>query len=581
MTTSGGTEDLKRGMLSAPVTQSGIPVKVRYGPEDVPALDYETDLGDPGRFPFTRGTYPEQYRRRLWVSGVLGEGALYSGQKPIKELIEDGLIDSGIRKGADYHVLACVDPDHPLVRYDLGRGCPPLFALWNFADLAGRPNRRKALAHTAEGYAEAVRRGLVLEFGHANGSDIFHTTLFCALCEEMGIPLSDFRGNSVNDPLAHYIIRCMAYQPLPLMWKLALDWMEWASRHLPKFRPTNGGCAYDMRESGIDSFQELAFRFANYIEYMDELCRRGLRIEEIGHRPAIALCGEIDFFETIAKLRAARRMHARIAVERYGMAPEAVRCPPVNTNLAGSAMTKQQPIFNVIRSTVQALASVLGGVNGMEMKAYTEVMSSSPTAALVINRGIEAIIAEETGVCYTVDPLAGSYYVESLTNQLEDGARKILDEILQRGGVRACLESGWIQGLVEEGAKRRQRELEEGQRVQVGVNAYTSLVEKEIPLPFLDTLDRGSPENPYSTLQREILEELKDLRGWRDTAKTSRALRELCAVTRKGENVVRAMIEAWKADATLGDIAGTIRVGLGLPWDEWGMVQTPGWLRLG
>ncbi|MBI4590437.1 MAG: hypothetical protein HY725_16530 [Candidatus Rokubacteria bacterium] len=571
----------RRTIRSAPVTQSGIPIKVVYGPGDVRTLDYERDLGEPGRFPFTRGTYPEQYRRRRWVSGVPGEGAMYSGQKPITQLIEEGLIDSGIRKGADYHVLACVDPDHPLVKYDLGRGCPPLFALWNFGDDAGRPNPRKALRRTAEGYALAVKRGLVLEFGHANGSDIFHTTLFCALCEEMGRPLAEFRGNSVNDPLAHYIIRCMAYQPLPLMWKLALDWMEWAFGHLPKFRPTNGGCAYDMRESGIDSCQELAFRFANYIEYMDELCRRGLRIDEIGHRPAIALCGEIDFFETIAKLRAARRMHARIAVERYGMDPKAVKCPPVNTNLAGTAMTKQQPIFNVVRSAIQALASVLGGVNGMELKAYTEVMSSSPTAALVINRGIEAIIAEETGVCQTVDPLAGSYYVEWLTHRVEDGARKILDEILSKGGVRACLESGWIQGLVEEGAKRRQRELEEGQRVLVGVNAYESLVEPEIPLPLLDTLDRGSPEAPYSALQREILAELAELRVRRDTVKTGRALHELYRVTREGKNVVRAMIDAWKADATLGEIAGTIRMGLGLPWDEWGMVQKPEWLHVG
>jgi methylmalonyl-CoA mutase N-terminal domain/subunit len=474
-----------------------------------------------------------------------------------------------------------VDPDHPLVKYDLGRGCPPLFALWNFGELAGRPNGRKALARTAEGYAEAVRRGLIFEFGHANGSDIFHTTLFCALCEEMGLPLEEFRGNSVNDPLAHYIIRCMAYQPLPMMWKLALDWMEWAFSHLPRFRPTNGGCAYDMRESGIDSFQELAFRFANYIEYMDELCRRGLRFEEIGHRPALALCGEIDFFETIAKLRAARRMHARIAVERYGMDPARVKCPPVNTNLAGSAMTREQPIFNVIRSTLQALASVLGGVNGMELKAYTEVMSSSPTAALVINRGIEAIIAEETGVCQTVDPLAGSYYVECLTNQIEDGARKLLDEILQRGGVRACIESGWIQSLVEEGARERQQELEQGRRIQVGVNAYTALTEPEIPLPVLDTLDRGTPETPYSDLQREILAELRELRAWRDQRKLTPALRQLCAVANEKRNVVPAMIEAWKADATLGEIAGSIRLGLGLPWDEWGVLAKPGWLDLG
>jgi len=264
-----------------------------------------------------------------------------------------------------------------------------------------------------------------------------------------------------------------------------------------------------------------------------------------------------------------------------GMDPRAVKCPPVNTNLAGSAMTRQQPVFNVIRSTVQALASLLGGVNGMEIKAYTEVMSSSTTAALVINRGIEAILAEETGVCQTVDPLAGSYYVEWLTGQVEDGARRLLDEILRRGGVRACIQSGWVQALVEEGARQRQRELEEGQRIQVGVNAYQTLVEPEISLPMLDALDRGTPARRYSDLQREILEEVSELRAWRDTGPLARALRDLFVVTREGQNVVRAMIDAWKADATLGEIAGTIRVGLGLAWDEWGLVTKPEWLDLG
>jgi methylmalonyl-CoA mutase N-terminal domain/subunit len=217
----------------------------------------------------------------------------------------------------------------------------------------------------------------------------------------------------------------------------------------------------------------------------------------------------------------------------------------------------------------------------MEIKAYTEVMSSSTTAALVINRGIETILAEETGVCQTVDPLAGSYYVEWLTGQVEDGARRLLDEILRRGGVRACIESGWVQALVEEGARQRQRELEARQRIQVGVNAYQTLVEPEISLPMLDALDRGTPARRYSDLQREILEEVSELRAWRDTGPLARALRDLFVVTREGQNVVRAMIDAWKADATLGEIAGTIRMGLGLAWDEWGLVTKPEWLDLG
>ena len=569
---------ISRKLMGEEKTQSGFEVKECYGPQDIQGLDFDKEIGWPGRDPYTRGSYPRMYREKLWVRGAIPGGILYAEDRgstmveDVKKLEELGVIEGAMRTSGDFHNLATVDPDHPLVKYDIGNcgGCR--FALWQFFHSY---NAELLQYHMARG-----TEGFILEMGHAVGAaDSVEWALILAYLETVGRDISQMRGNMVNDPLHVQINNCMRYkQPLEVGWRISTDAMEFATRYVPHFRPTNGGCAYDMRESGIDTIQELAFRFGNYVEYCDEMVRRGIKFEDFGPKPAIALSGEIDFFETVCKLRAARRIWAKLAKNRYGVDPNTVKCPPCNTNLAGNSMTATQPIFNVVRNTIEALASVLGGVNGMELKAYTEAISPPPNEAVVVNKGIESIIAEETGVALVADPLGGSYYVEWLTKKIEDDVTALLQKILHMGGMREAIKSGWIQEEVRKAALERQRELDERRRIKVGENAYQQLNQMPIELP---TLSYGRPTvaEPFSRHQRVEMEDWHRFLRERDVSKVTPALRRLYHAARNGENIIRPVIEAWKGDASIGEIMGVVREALGFPYDQFEMVRRPDHIR--
>ena len=561
-------------------TQSGVEVKEVYGPDDLQKVDFGGEIGKPGIFPFTRGAYPRMYRERLWVSGAPAFGGATPYVEELgrttddyfDELFEKGIVSSGIRTSGDYHNLATVDPDHPLVKYDIGNCAGTLYSIWQV--LEGRKQFYKKIIKRSE------KEGLVLELGHQAGPpDVCEYSMCIALMEILGVDPKKLKGNMVNDPLTSNINDCMKYkQPLEVGFRVSVDGQEYSFKHTPKFRPTNGGCAYDLRESGIDSIQELAFRFGNYIAYSDELVRRGLSFEEFGHRPAIALSGEIDFFETICKLRAARRIWAKIARDRYGAQPSKMKCPPCNTNCAGDSMAQRQPIFNVIRQTIEAMASVLGGINGMEMKGYTEAVSPPPIEAWTVNKAIEKIIAEEACIPLVADPFAGSYYVEWLTSELETRAMALLEKILGMGGMIACIKTGWIQKEVERAAQERARELEEGRKIRVGENAYEELNEYPIPLPTFD-FERGAPGKRYTEKQKKDWEEWQTFLDSRDVKKVAPTLNKLYHITRRGENVVPGMIEAWKTMASIGEVMGVVREGMGFPYDQFEMVSRPEWLQ--
>ncbi len=568
---------ISRKIMGEGKTQSGYEVKECYGPDDIQDIEFEEEIGLPGRYPYTRGSYPRMYREKLWVRGAIPGGMMHAeseeGQsdgiiKDFKKLEEIGVIEGAIRTSGDFHNLATVDPDHPLVKYDIGNCAGARYALWQFYH-----------GHNAEFLQQYLCRGtegFILEMGHAVGAaDSVEWALILAYLENEGRDISLMRGNMVNDPLHVHINNCMRYnQPLEVGWRISTDAMEFATRYVPNFRPTNGGCAYDMRESGIDTIQELGFRFGNYVEYCDEMVRRGIKFEDFGPKPAIALSGEIDFFETICKLRAARRIWAKLAKNRYGVDPNTVKCPPCNTNLAGNSMTATQPIFNVIRNTIEALASVLGGVNGLELKAYTEAISPPPNEAVVVNKAMESIIAEETGVTLVADPLGGSYYVEWLTKKIEDDTMALLQKILDMGGMRNAIKSGWIQQEVENAALERQRELDEQRRIKVGENAYLQLNELNIDLPLL-SYERPTASKPLSSYQRLEMENWHQFLKERDLSKVTPSLRKLYHTTKDGENIIRSVIEAWKAYASIGEIMGVVREALGFPYDQFKMVERP------
>jgi methylmalonyl-CoA mutase N-terminal domain/subunit len=565
---------ISRKVLGEEKTQSHYDVKECYGPEDIRDIDYEQDIGRPGIFPYTRGAYPRMYREKLWVRGAIPGGVMYAedqGLDLLEELMkleEMGIVEGAVRTSGDFHNLATVDPDHPLVKYDIGNCAGTRYSLWQFYH--GR------IAKVAQRYMGRGDKGFILEIGHAVGTaDSLEYALILAYLETEGRDISNIRGNMVNDPLHVHIHNCQKYeQPLEVGWRISTDAMEFSTRHTPKFRPTNGGCAYDLRESGINTVQELAFRFGNYIEYCDEMVRRSIPFEKFGPRPAIALSGEIDFFETICKLRAARKIWAQLAKNRYGADPTTVKCPPCNTNLAGNSMTQNQPVLNIVRTTIEALASVLGGVNGMELKAYTEPISPPPNEAVVINKGIESIIAEETGVPLVADPLGGSYYVEWLTRRIEEDTLALLSKILDMGGMRAAIRKGWPQQEVEKAALERQRELEERRRIKVAENAYHMLNEVPVKLPLLE-YKRPTTAEPFSRKQKGEIEDWNRFVSERDLSRVKGPLKNLYHATRNGDNIIRPVMEAFKAYASIGEIMGVVREALGFPYDQFKMVRRP------
>lgn len=272
-------------------------------------------------------------------------------------------------------------------------------------------------------------------------------------------------------------------------------------------------------------------------------------------------------------------MYARIATQRYRADPRTLRCPPCNTNLAGDSMTAQQPIFNVVRNIIEAIASVLGGVSGMEMKGYTEALTAPPVEAWVVNKGIEAIIAEEANIPLVADPLGGSYYVEWLTSKIEKDATAYLQKILDMGGMIAAIKSGWVQKEVEEAAQERQREIEEGRKIKVGVNAYQSLNDYPIELPRLQW-NRGHPFDPYTSRQKAEMEEFARFKQSRDLSQVRSALEKLYQVAKGNENIIPAMVDAWKAYASIGEVMGVIRLGMGFSYDQFEMVSPPDFLEL-
>jgi len=569
---------IKRKMMGEEKTQSGYAVKECYGPDDVRDIDFNEDIGFPGKYPYTRGAYPRMYREKLWVRGAIPGGMMFAEDQgkdevsEFKKLEELGVIEGAVRTSGDFHNLATIDPDHPLVKYDIDNCSGAKFALWQFFN----GHYADFLKH----YMGRGTEGFILEMGHAVGAaDSVEWALILAYLETVGKDISKMRGNMVNDPLHVQINNCMRYkQPMEVGWRISTDAMEFAARYVPHFRPTNGGCAYDMRESGINTMQELGFRFGNYIEYCDEMVRRGVRFEDFGPKPAIALSAEIDFFETICKIRAARKIWARLAKNRYGVDPNTVKCPPCNTNEAGNSMTAAQPIFNVVRITIEAVASVLGGVNGMELKAYTEAISPPPHEASVVNKGIESIIAEETGLPLVADPLGGSYYVEWLTKRIEEDTMVLINQILGMGGMREAIKCGWVQQEVEKGALERQRELMELRRIKVGENAYLQLNDTPIPLPMLK-YERPTVAQPLAKHQKILMEEWRQFLKERDIQKVTPALKDVFHATKNGKNIIRPVIEAWKAYASIGEIMGVVREGLGFPYDQFEMVKRPDYIK--
>jgi methylmalonyl-CoA mutase N-terminal domain/subunit len=514
-------------------TDSGIPVAPVYTDADVHA-DLAARLGLPGEPPFTRGPYPSMYRGRLWtMRQFAGYGSPAETNERFHFLLDHG--QTALSVAFDLPTQLGYDSDHPMARGEVGRVG---VAIDTADDMAG------------------VFKGLPLEKVSVNftinatAPIILATYLVAA--ERQGVPPAQLTGTLQNDILKEFMARkAFIYPPGPSM-KLAADVVEYATYHLPRFNPISI-TGYHAREAGCNAVQELGLTMASAVAYTDALVSRGLSFDRFGPRLSFHFATTLDLFEEVAKLRAARRLWCRIATDRFGARSAASAPLRFFSGNSGTTLTAQQPLNNIIRSTVQCLGAVLGGAQSIHVMGYDEAFEIPSEDAVTLSLRTQQIIALETGVTRTVDPLAGSYYVEHLTDEIEARAQDLLDEVAAAGGMVAALATGLPQRWIADSAYEIERDLAEGRRLKVGVNIHRD----EQPTPQLNLFEMDDSAAP-----RQV-ERLRESVRQRDAPAHAAAMDRLRGDTVDGRNVMPALIDATRAGATVGEMADVFRTAFG------------------
>ncbi|HEY0444212.1 MAG TPA: methylmalonyl-CoA mutase family protein [Candidatus Limnocylindrales bacterium] len=515
------------------VTSSDIEIADLYTPADVAALSEDRDLGRPGEYPFTRGVQPTMYRGRLWtMRQYAGFATAEETNRRFRYLLEQG--QTGLSVAFDLPTQMGYDSDAPEAEGEVGRVGVPISSLADMeALLAGIPLGEVSTSMTINATA-----GILL-------------ALYVAAAEKQGVERARISGTTQNDILKEYIARGTYIFPPRASMRLVTDVFEFAARELPRWN-TISISGYHMREAGATAAQELAFTLADGIAYVDAAVARGLDVDDFGGRLSFFFAAWSELFEEVAKFRVARRMWARIMKERFGASNIRSMMCRFHVQTAGSSLTAQSVDNNVVRTTLQALAAVLGGAQSLHTNSRDEALALPTEESARLALRTQQIIAHEAGVTETPDPLAGSYYVESLTNELEAAAQAYLDEIDAMGGTLAAIEHGFQQRQIQESAYRVQQEIERGERVVVGVNKFRDESTTTPPIQRID------PDG-----ERRQVEGVRRIRRERDAAAWTAALARLEDAARGGENLMPVMIEAVKAYATVGEISDRLRVAWG------------------
>ena len=510
-------------------TGSGLPVERLYTAEDVASLDSDGDLGFPGEFPFTRGTQPTMYRGRLWtMRQYAGFGTAAETNRRFRYLLEQG--QTGLSVAFDLPTQMGYDSDHPLAAGEVGKVGVAISSLEDMEELLdGIPLDRVSTSMTINSTAPIL------------------LALYVATARKRGIEPSRLGGTVQNDLLKEYVARGTYIYPPSASLRLTTDLMAWCRDNVPRWN-TISISGYHMREAGSTAVQEVAFTLANAVAYCEAAVARGLRFEEFAPRISFFFNGHSNFFEEVAKFRAARRLWARIVRERFGVAdPEACKLR-FHTQTAGSTLTAQQPEVNVVRTALEAFAAVLGGTQSLHTNAMDEALGLPTERSALLALRTQQVIAHETGVADTVDPLAGSYFVEALTDAVERGAREYLARIDALGGAVRAIERGFQQREIHEAAYRWQKRVESGDATVVGVNRFSDGA--SAPPPVL-RVNEG--------LRRERVERLAALRVSRDGASVSEALSAVEAAAGSEANLLPPILAAVERLATLGEIADRLR----------------------
>ncbi len=512
------------------VTTSEIPIGDVYTPADVADLDPDRDLGLPGEYPFTRGVQATMYRSRFWtMRQYAGFATAAETNERFRYLLEQG--QTGLSVAFDLPTQMGYDSDAPEAEGEVGRVGVPISSLADMETLfAGIPLGDVSTSMTINATAPIL------------------LALYVAAAEKQGVARSRVSGTTQNDILKEYVARGTWIYPPRASMRLVTDVFEFASRELPRWN-TISISGYHMREAGATAAQELAFTLADGIAYVEAAVGRGLAVDDFAPRLSFFFAAWSELFEEVAKFRAARRMWARIMKERFGATnPKSMMCR-FHTQTAGSSLTAQSIDNNVVRTTLQALAAVLGGTQSLHTNSRDEALALPTVESARLALRTQQIIAHEAGVTETPDPLAGSWFVETLTDELEAAATAYLDEIDAMGGTLAAIEGGFQQRQIQESAYRVQREIERGDRVVVGVNRF-----RDDEAGIRPALLRIDPEG-----ERRQVESLRRVRAGRDAAAWEAAMRRLEDEARGEANLLPSIIEAVAAYATVGEIADRLR----------------------
>ncbi|MHC1582976.1 MAG: acyl-CoA mutase large subunit family protein [Candidatus Syntropharchaeia archaeon] len=515
------------------LTDSGIPVKRIYTPLDVKDLNYNRDLGFPGDYPFTRGVQPTMYRGRIWtMRQYAGYGTAKETNERYKYLIEQG--QTGLSVAFDLPTQMGYDSDHPMASGEVGK--------------VG-----VAVDHLSD--METVFDGIPLDKVSTsmtiNAPTAMILSMYIVTAQKQGISSEKLAGTVQNDILKEYVARgTYIYPPEPSI-RLVADVITYCAENLPKWNSINIA-GYHFREAGCNAVQEIAFTFSDGFVYIESVLERGMDIDSFAPRLSFIFNTYNNFFEEIAKYRAARRIWARALKERYGAKNPRSMMFRTHMQTGGSTLTAQQPENNIIRATIQTLAAVLGGVQSIAVSCMDEAIAIPSEKAVRTALRTQQIIAYESGVTDTIDPLGGSYYVEWLTDEIEERAMREIEKIDEMGGMLKAIESGYINRAIEDNAYAYQKEIESGERIVVGVNKFTVDEEPEIEILEVDP-----------AVEEVQKEKLKRIRKERDRARLERALDGIRKTAEKEatneNNLIPPIIEAIKADATLGEMCDVLR----------------------
>ena len=510
-------------------TSSNIPVKPFYTPADLGDSNYEEQIGYPGDFPYTRGVQPTMYRGRLWtMRQYAGMGDAEESNRRYRYLLSHGT--TGLSVAFDLPTQIGLDSDHPLAQGEVGKVG---VAIDSIEDM--------------ECLFDGIDVTNISTSMTINATAAILLALYVAVARRKSVDIRKLSGTVQNDILKEYIARGTYIYPIPKAMRIVTDLFAWANQNVPEWN-TISISGYHMREAGATAVQEVAFTLANASAYVEAAVQAGLNVDTFGPRLSFFFNAHNNFLEEVAKFRAARRMWAHIMREKFKAKNPRSWMLRFHAQTAGSTLTAQQPENNIVRTAIQAMAAVLGGTQSLHTNSFDEALSLPTEQAARIALRTQQIVAYESGVPNTIDPLAGSYFIESLTDEIEKHAKGYLEKIDALGGMLKAIERGFVQQEIQNAAYEYQRAVDEGNATVVGVNRFAQENENPVPIQRID-----------EALERKQIDRLRALRSKRDPRAHKKALSAVDDAAKSGENLMPRIVDAVEAYATVGEISDSLR----------------------